>query len=385
MPKFFDPTPEQQRELEDIAAAIPGVQKTFVVNHPQREAPDRGAHQQQIAGVEGDADRGRHAAACTGQPRRLSSTPIRSAAGRHRQDSTGLGCPHAETDADFLGLMVAFRTRGRTPHRPDHHRRSDDRRPTRRKSSSRSCRRPPMPRAPPACSPHRPRCWQAWRGTPGFGAGASPRTSPRRRTGRCVRRSAYQRYWTGIVRARDVLGKFTFVPASEVGRGRVARCTRFTDDWRARQSAGDLAFDLRWIPFIDDRRTPAEDLTRPWAARSRGQRRARHLPEDRLRHDEPKLTSCWRRSWRKPRQLGRDSGGAATDAPGHALHRRPAARLSREPAGASRPARSGLRVVLRARHVHTGTCRGVRSPLTAETGGRALGPGCRELPIAEVA
>jgi hypothetical protein len=23
--------------------------------------------------------------------------------------STGLGCPHAETDPDFLGLMVAFR------------------------------------------------------------------------------------------------------------------------------------------------------------------------------------------------------------------------------------------------------------------------------------
>ena len=49
MPKFFDPTPEQRGELEAIAAAIPGVQKTFVLNHPHVKTPDRGAHQQQIA------------------------------------------------------------------------------------------------------------------------------------------------------------------------------------------------------------------------------------------------------------------------------------------------------------------------------------------------
>src|SRR5678815_3854486 len=28
--------------------------------------------------------------------------------------------------------------------------------------------------------------------------------------------SAYQQYWTGIVRARDVLGKFTFLPTVDV-------------------------------------------------------------------------------------------------------------------------------------------------------------------------
>src|SRR5262252_8704641 len=111
MPDFFDPTAEQTRALEEIAAAIPGVQKTLVDNHPQLTRADRGAHQQQIAASKillTIAD---------GVPAELeglgvfergpSQTPL-VGIGRI---STGLGCPHAETDADFLGLMVAFRTR----------------------------------------------------------------------------------------------------------------------------------------------------------------------------------------------------------------------------------------------------------------------------------
>ena len=61
-------------------------------------------------------------------------------------------------------------------------------------------------------------------------------------TSRTVRSStAYQQYWTGIVRARDVLGKFTFVPTTDVSPVASRGSTVFTDDWRARQSAGDLA------------------------------------------------------------------------------------------------------------------------------------------------
>ena len=79
--------------------------------------------------------------------------------------------------------------------------------------------------------------------------------------------TAYQQYWTGIVRARDVLGKFTFVPldpASPSAEGHGPQ--RFTHDWQARQRAGDLRFELRWMPFIDERETPTEDLTRGWSA-----------------------------------------------------------------------------------------------------------------------
>ena len=110
MPKFFDPTPEQRGELEAIAAAIPGVQKTFVLNHPQVKTPDRGAHQQQIAASKvllTVADR---------LPPELDGLGVFQHTGDDEplvgigRISTGLGCPHAETDADFLGLMVAFRT-----------------------------------------------------------------------------------------------------------------------------------------------------------------------------------------------------------------------------------------------------------------------------------
>jgi hypothetical protein len=45
MPRFFDPTPQQTRELEGIAAAVPAVQQTFVANHPQLTTADRKAHQ----------------------------------------------------------------------------------------------------------------------------------------------------------------------------------------------------------------------------------------------------------------------------------------------------------------------------------------------------
>ena len=48
-------------------------------------------------------------------------------------------------------------------------------------------------------------------------------TEQTRRTVRSL--SAYQRYWTGIVRARNVLGKFTFVPDGRP-RGRFASRTR---------------------------------------------------------------------------------------------------------------------------------------------------------------
>ncbi len=198
MPKFFDPTPEQRGELEAIAAAIPGVQKTFVLNHPHVNTLDRGAHQQQIAASKvllTVADR---------LPPELDGLGVFQHTGYDEplvgigRISTGLGCPHAERHAGLGAVRIAAHVTAQT-----------------------------------------------------------------NRTVRST--SAYQQYWTGIVRARDVLGKFTFVPAADVAPAVSHGATRFTDDWRARQSAGDLSFDLRWIPYLDDRRTPAEDLTRPWA------------------------------------------------------------------------------------------------------------------------
>jgi hypothetical protein len=108
MTTFFKPTPEQRGVLEEIAAAIPGVQATLVRNHRELSMPDRGAHQQQLAASRvlfTAADRLPASLEGLG----IFQRPARALTGIGRI-STGLGCPHAETDADFLGLMVAFRT-----------------------------------------------------------------------------------------------------------------------------------------------------------------------------------------------------------------------------------------------------------------------------------
>jgi hypothetical protein len=86
-------------------------------------------------------------------------------------------------------------------------------------------------------------------------------------TSRTVRsRSAYQQYWTGVVRARETLGKFTFVPTVELppGHDLVRGPKHLTEDWRTRQREGDLTFTLYWIPFISERDTPLDRLTTPW-------------------------------------------------------------------------------------------------------------------------
>jgi hypothetical protein len=88
-----------------------------------------------------------------------------------------------------------------------------------------------------------------------------------RQTSRTTRSStAYQQYWTGVVRARDVLGKFTFIPAADENRDRPAGASDhyLTEDWRSRQAAGPVEFGLYWIPFIDEASTPLADLTRGW-------------------------------------------------------------------------------------------------------------------------
>jgi hypothetical protein len=112
MSVIFNPTAEETRALEALIAAIPRIQDKFVVNHRLLTRPDRGAHQQQIAGGKVLLTLERSlppALAGLGVFQHDGSTgPHFIGIGRM---STGLGCPHAETDPDFLGLMVAFQAK----------------------------------------------------------------------------------------------------------------------------------------------------------------------------------------------------------------------------------------------------------------------------------
>ena len=265
MPAFFHPTPEERRVLDALSAEIPDVQQTLVSNHPGLTMPDRGAHQQQLAGSKvllTVADQLPSELDNLGVFQRGASSNSHVGIGRI---STGLGCPHAETEADFLGLMVAFRTAaGR---RVDFITINDPTSPTDTPEEFLALLKATADAAGTAgllasqaklllsLTRH------AGLKAPAIGVHVTAQTL------RTVRSSsAYQQYWTGIVRARDVLGKFTFVPTSagnaEPGAGRGPH--HLTEDWRRRQHAGPLEFTLQWIPFLSNRETPIDDLTRPW-------------------------------------------------------------------------------------------------------------------------
>jgi hypothetical protein len=266
MASFFDPTPDERRALEQIAARIPDVQQNFVTKHPDMTLADRGAHQMQLAAstvtltvaptVPAELDGlGVFASDLRGTPQ----------IGIGRM-STGLGCPHAETDPDFLGLMVAFRTR--TGRRIDFVTINDPGSPTDTPEEFLALLQATADAAGAASQlATQTRLLGGLARHAGLRAPAIA-AQVIRQTHRTVRSStAYQQYWTGIVRARTVLGKFTFVPldpASPSADGHGPH--RFTRDWQARQRAADLRFELRWIPFVNERETPTQDLTRGWSS-----------------------------------------------------------------------------------------------------------------------
>ena len=275
MTQFFDPTPDAIAKLEQLADKIPEIQQVLVENHDKLKKNDRGAHQQQIAG-------GKVILTVANElPSELDGLGLfepgaaRVGIGRI---STGLGCPHVETDLDFLGIMLAFRTpEGR---RVDFLGINDPTSPTDTVEEFVALLQATADAAgtqiPLGSSGElnlgdflasqaglvkslRKRLgrWQ------GYGVAAHV-AGQALRTGRSS--TAYQQYWTGVVRATDTLGKFAFVPTEEVNKHRRLRPGEkyLTNDWRQRQSDGDLRFRLYWMPFQNEKDTPLEELTEEW-------------------------------------------------------------------------------------------------------------------------
>ena len=270
MSQFYTPTAEQRRALEQLVEQVADVQRTLIANHPHLQSPDRGAHQQQLAG-------GKVLLTVDAQlPKELDGLGIFQSGSGPRvgigRMSTGLGCPHAETDPDFLGLMVAFRTGdGR---RVDFVTINHGGAPTDTPEEFIALLKATADAAGGEHSSDRFNLFASQaRLLAGLVRHAGVRapaiaTQVIRQTSRTTRSSsAYQPYWTGVVRARDVLGKFTFVPQHEVNAQRPASAGKnyLSDDWRDRQAASALEFRLYWIPFLNERETPLKDLTKEWA------------------------------------------------------------------------------------------------------------------------
>jgi len=88
-----------------------------------------------------------------------------------------------------------------------------------------------------------------------------------RQTSRTARsKSALQPYWTGVVEIGGRSGKFIFLPAGDSVEPAQSgpRSQRLTRDWRGRQAAGPIAFNVHWTPFIDEASTSRTNLSRAW-------------------------------------------------------------------------------------------------------------------------
>jgi hypothetical protein len=275
----FRPSATDLARIGADVAPISGIQKKLVTNAPRLKVPDRVAHQYQVAGGK--------------VLLRIEQTlpanfvgvglfePGAQYTGIGRM-STGLGCPHLETDPDFLGLMVAFHTRGGA--RVDFITINDPTSPT--------DIHPQFIKLIDATA-------DAAGAKPSFGRGLGrlklfdlaatstrlalslirslgPFTGTRvalhvtRQTVRtAISSTAYQTYWTGIVEVGGVLGKFMFAPASDENRHRALTPGEryLSEEWRQRQARGNIEFTLHWLPFIDEQTTSTTRLTRRWMQR----------------------------------------------------------------------------------------------------------------------
>ncbi len=272
--KPFRPTAEDLKTIAEDVSEIREIQRRLLEGHEDLHVRDRVAHEYQIAGgkvrlrVDDEL------------PGELKGVGLFDPGAEHvgvGRVSTGLGTPHVEPGLDFLGLMLAFQTRG--GHRVDFLAINDPSAPTRDHREFVDVLHATGDAADA--------------GIPLIGAlgerdlidTAAEQTefflTLRKRMG--LKRAletvghllgqaqrtfhsdtAVQAYWTGILEASGTAGKFTLVPIRDAPTPEAGGERRLTGDWRRRQAEADVEFLLYWIPYLDEERTPTGDQTEPW-------------------------------------------------------------------------------------------------------------------------
>lgn len=277
--KFFDPTETAMQALARKLEALPAIQARLVERHPGLRHADRVAHQQQIAGglVE--------LSVAPDLPDEVRGIGLFDPGAVHLgigRISNGLGCPHLETDPDFLGIMLAFRAAGR---RIDFLGINDPTAPTDTVEEFMALLGATAESAGVAIpfgdtgrldlgnlTRAQLKLFSALRQRLGLGRATQLYAHIAKQTGRTlVSSTAHQPYWTGVVRLADNLGKFTLVPTADLNRHRSLRPgeRHLTEDWLRRNRDNALDFRLYWIPYADERATPTERLTDAWSEKHR--------------------------------------------------------------------------------------------------------------------
>lgn len=275
----FRPTVADKERIGRDVATIPDLQRTFLAKADGLKVADRVAHQYQIAGS-------RVSLRIAPQlPDNLNGVGLFVPDTEHRglaRVSTGLGCPHLETDPDFIGLAVVFMT------------------PAGRRVDLLAINHPAAP------SPNHPDFMTLMHAatdglgvTSPVGSGWGGRNLPDliasniavtrgliRRMGlsrglgatfhllkqtllpTAFARTAYQSFWTGILEAGGAPGKIVFVPQSDENGWNFRSGPRhLTEEWRRRQARGPVVFRLYWLPYIGESATPTVDMTANWEER----------------------------------------------------------------------------------------------------------------------
>lgn len=267
----FRPTAADLARIAGEVGAIPELQHRLVEAHPGVAVRDRVAHQQQVAG-----SRVRLEIAADLPPEIAGIGLFRAGVAHYGvgRISTGLGCPHAETDPDFLGLMLAFRAaEGK---RVDFLAINDPTSPTDDHAAFMALLSATADSAAPFGSgigaldlaAAQTRLGASLVRQFGLIGGAAVATHVLGQTATTWRSSsAWQPYWTGIVELAGTAGKFHFRPLADANphRGLQPPERHLTADWHGRQSAGPIAFLVEWLPFLSQRQTPTDRLTQAWA------------------------------------------------------------------------------------------------------------------------
>jgi hypothetical protein len=275
----FRPTPDDLERIDREIAAIPAIREIFRANEPQLAVTDRVAHQYQIAGSKvllRIADQ---------LPAHFTGVGLFEPGAQHigiGRVSTGLGCPHRETDPDFLGLATVFQTR--RGERVDFLAINDPTAPSDTHVQFMTL----LTAAAQAAGTQAP-----------FGSGLGQLDLPDllatnlrvvhhlvrdmgpllglRIAGHVIAQTArtatsstaYQTYWGGIVEVGGTLGKFMFAPASEENALRALHPgeRHISAEWRARRERGAIEFTLLWLPYIDEQATSTTALMSAWEER----------------------------------------------------------------------------------------------------------------------
>jgi hypothetical protein len=267
--------PSVLAKIRADVASIPGIQQQLLAVSPSLAVPDRVAHQYQIAGGKVVFQ------VSSSLPPEIQGhglfEPGRVHVGIGRI-STGLGCPHAETDPDFLGLRLSFMAP--EDRRVDFIAINDPTSPTDDHPSFVALLQATVTSTKAAKAVGGLAVARRIASSVGLAAaligrlgvvkGIATALHVARQTDRTARsKSAIQAYWTGVVEIGGCSGKFVFLPHGDsAGPTRIApRSQRLTRDWRSRQSTGPIAFDVYWIPFIDEASTSRKNLSRAWKER----------------------------------------------------------------------------------------------------------------------